>query len=108
MVLLPPVAKTRKLRNVRAGNQKVAIVLDDMVWFDPFIVIRATALLIRRSNASNWSGRAYTRASHPLFHGAGTSNVSPPASPGTRPEERSMSSRPGRDILVVYCSRGEG
>jgi pyridoxamine 5'-phosphate oxidase family protein len=31
------VADTRKFRNVRAGNQKVALVIDDMVSFDPFI-----------------------------------------------------------------------
>lgn len=28
---------TRKCRNVQAGNQKVALVVDDMVSFDPFI-----------------------------------------------------------------------
>ncbi|WP_433383690.1 PPOX class F420-dependent oxidoreductase [Actinoplanes sp. CA-142083] len=28
---------TRKFRNVAAGNQKVALVVDDMVSFDPFI-----------------------------------------------------------------------
>jgi pyridoxamine 5'-phosphate oxidase family protein len=28
---------TRKFRNVRAGNQKVALVIDDLVSFDPFI-----------------------------------------------------------------------
>ena len=33
----PSVAGTRKFRNVRAGNQKVALVIDDMVSFDPFI-----------------------------------------------------------------------
>jgi pyridoxamine 5'-phosphate oxidase family protein len=32
----PAVADTRKFRNVRAGNQKVALVIDDMVSFDPF------------------------------------------------------------------------
>jgi pyridoxamine 5'-phosphate oxidase family protein len=31
------VADTRKFRNVQAGNQKVALVIDDMVSFDPFI-----------------------------------------------------------------------
>ena len=29
---------TRKFRNLRAGNHKVALVFDDMVSFDPFIV----------------------------------------------------------------------
>jgi pyridoxamine 5'-phosphate oxidase family protein len=33
----PAVADTRKFRNVRAGNHKVALVIDDMVSFDPFI-----------------------------------------------------------------------
>jgi pyridoxamine 5'-phosphate oxidase family protein len=33
----PTVAGTRKFRNVRAGNQKVALVIDDLVSFDPFI-----------------------------------------------------------------------
>lgn len=33
----PAVANTRKFRNVRAGNRKVALVIDDMVSFDPFI-----------------------------------------------------------------------
>ena len=33
----PSVADTRKFRNVRAGNDKVALVVDDMVSFDPFV-----------------------------------------------------------------------
>jgi pyridoxamine 5'-phosphate oxidase family protein len=33
----PAVAGTKKFRNVRAGNSKVALVVDDMVAFDPFI-----------------------------------------------------------------------
>jgi pyridoxamine 5'-phosphate oxidase family protein len=33
----PSVAHTRKFRNVRAGNQKVALIFDDMVSFQPFI-----------------------------------------------------------------------
>jgi pyridoxamine 5'-phosphate oxidase family protein len=36
----PSVADTRKFRNVRAGNHKVALVIDDMVSFDPFIARR--------------------------------------------------------------------
>jgi pyridoxamine 5'-phosphate oxidase family protein len=32
-----PVLDTRKFRNVGAGNQKVALVVDDMVSVDPFI-----------------------------------------------------------------------
>ena len=31
------VLDTRKFRNVQAGNQRVALVVDDMVSFDPFI-----------------------------------------------------------------------
>ena len=31
------VLDTRKFRNVRAGNRKVALVVDDMVSFDPFV-----------------------------------------------------------------------
>jgi pyridoxamine 5'-phosphate oxidase family protein len=31
------VLDTRKFRNVRAGNREVALVIDDMVSFDPFI-----------------------------------------------------------------------
>ena len=31
------VADTRKFRNVRAGNQQVALVIDDLVSFNPFI-----------------------------------------------------------------------
>ncbi|MEV2265833.1 PPOX class F420-dependent oxidoreductase [Nonomuraea africana] len=31
------VVDTRKFRNVRAGNHKVALVLDDMVSFEPFV-----------------------------------------------------------------------
>lgn len=31
------VADTRKFRNIRAGQRKVALVIDDMVSFDPFI-----------------------------------------------------------------------
>jgi pyridoxamine 5'-phosphate oxidase family protein len=31
------VLATRKIRNVRAGRHKVALVVDDMVSFDPFI-----------------------------------------------------------------------
>ncbi|MGW6458180.1 PPOX class F420-dependent oxidoreductase [Streptomyces sp. NPDC055078] len=33
----PSVAGTRKFRNVRAGNRKVALVIDDLVSFSPFI-----------------------------------------------------------------------
>jgi pyridoxamine 5'-phosphate oxidase family protein len=33
----PTVANTRKVRNVRAGNHKVALVIDDLVSFDPFV-----------------------------------------------------------------------
>ena len=32
-----PVLGTRKFRNVRAGNRKVALVIDDLVSLDPFI-----------------------------------------------------------------------
>lgn len=35
--LAPSVARTRKFRNVEAGNEKVALVVDDLVSFDPFI-----------------------------------------------------------------------
>lgn len=31
------VAKTRKFQNVRAGNHQVALVVDDLVSYDPFI-----------------------------------------------------------------------
>ncbi|MFC6015923.1 PPOX class F420-dependent oxidoreductase [Plantactinospora solaniradicis] len=33
----PSVLDTRKFRNVRAGNDKVALVIDDMPSFDPFV-----------------------------------------------------------------------
>jgi pyridoxamine 5'-phosphate oxidase family protein len=33
----PSVAHTRKFRNIRAGNHKVALVIDDLVSLDPFI-----------------------------------------------------------------------
>jgi pyridoxamine 5'-phosphate oxidase family protein len=33
----PDVANTRKFRNVRAGNHKVALVFDDLVSLDPFV-----------------------------------------------------------------------
>ena len=33
----PTVVDTRKFRNVRAGNHKVALVIDNMVSFEPFI-----------------------------------------------------------------------
>jgi pyridoxamine 5'-phosphate oxidase family protein len=33
----PSVVHTRKFRNIVAGNRKVALVVDDMVSFDPFI-----------------------------------------------------------------------
>lgn len=32
------VVLTRKMRNIVAGNRKVAVVVDDMVSFDPFVV----------------------------------------------------------------------
>jgi pyridoxamine 5'-phosphate oxidase family protein len=32
------VLRTRKFRNLRSGNVKVALVVDDMVSFDPFVV----------------------------------------------------------------------
>lgn len=31
------VARTRKFRNIVAGNRKVALVVDDLVSFDPFV-----------------------------------------------------------------------
>jgi pyridoxamine 5'-phosphate oxidase family protein len=34
----PSVLGTRKMRNVASGNGEVALVIDDMVSFDPFIV----------------------------------------------------------------------
>jgi pyridoxamine 5'-phosphate oxidase family protein len=33
----PSVVATRKFRNIRAGNRNVALVVDDLVSFDPFI-----------------------------------------------------------------------
>jgi pyridoxamine 5'-phosphate oxidase family protein len=33
----PAVVRTRKFRNVLAGNRRVAVVVDDLVSFDPFI-----------------------------------------------------------------------
>jgi pyridoxamine 5'-phosphate oxidase family protein len=33
----PAVANTRKIRNIRAGRRKIALVIDDLVSFDPFI-----------------------------------------------------------------------
>lgn len=33
----PSVAATRKFRNIRAGNRNVALVVDDLVSFDPFV-----------------------------------------------------------------------
>ncbi|SEC36184.1 pyridoxamine 5'-phosphate oxidase family protein [Rhodococcus jostii] len=33
----PSVAGTRKFRNIRAGNDKVSLVVDDLVSFEPFI-----------------------------------------------------------------------
>jgi pyridoxamine 5'-phosphate oxidase family protein len=33
----PSIADTRKFRNVRAGNHKVAMVVDDLVSLDPFV-----------------------------------------------------------------------
>jgi pyridoxamine 5'-phosphate oxidase family protein len=34
----PSVLDTRKFRNIQGGQDKVALVIDDMVSFDPFIV----------------------------------------------------------------------
>jgi pyridoxamine 5'-phosphate oxidase family protein len=33
----PSVAATRKFRNIKAGKRNVALVIDDMVSFDPFV-----------------------------------------------------------------------
>lgn len=33
----PSFSRTRKIRNIAAGNRKVALVIDDLVSFDPFI-----------------------------------------------------------------------
>jgi pyridoxamine 5'-phosphate oxidase family protein len=33
----PSVVRTRKFRSIGAGNQQVALVIDDMVSFEPFI-----------------------------------------------------------------------
>ncbi|HEX7662052.1 MAG TPA: PPOX class F420-dependent oxidoreductase [Pseudonocardiaceae bacterium] len=46
------ITKTRKFRNVRAGNQKVALVIDDMVSLDPwtprFLRVYGVAELVER------------------------------------------------------------
>ena len=47
----PSVAHTRKFRNVQAGQHQVALVIDDLVSFDPFI---ARGI------------RIYGRAAHPI------------------------------------------
>jgi pyridoxamine 5'-phosphate oxidase family protein len=50
------VAATRKFRNVRAGNHKVALVVDDMVSFDPFIArgVRVYGHAEQPLNGSGW------------------------------------------------------
>jgi pyridoxamine 5'-phosphate oxidase family protein len=66
-------AKTRKFRNVRAGNAKVAVVIDDLVSADPwtprYLRIYGTAELVDRRAGS---GRPGTCGSRPPSGGAGT------------------------------------
>ncbi|HLX50990.1 MAG TPA: PPOX class F420-dependent oxidoreductase [Streptosporangiaceae bacterium] len=49
-------AKTRKFRNVQAGNEKVALVVDDLVSTDPwtprFLRVYGTAELVERQGQS--------------------------------------------------------
>jgi pyridoxamine 5'-phosphate oxidase family protein len=49
-------AKTRKFRNVAAGNEKIALVVDDLVSTDPwtprFLRVYGTAELIERAGQS--------------------------------------------------------
>ncbi|MEU6877317.1 PPOX class F420-dependent oxidoreductase [Streptomyces sp. NPDC046712] len=33
----PAIGRTRKFRNIRAGHREVALVVDDLVSFDPFV-----------------------------------------------------------------------
>lgn len=63
---------TRKFRNVRAGNEKVALVIDDLVstnpWTPRFMRIYGTAELIERPG--QFGPGAYMRITPPS-HGAG-------------------------------------
>jgi pyridoxamine 5'-phosphate oxidase family protein len=47
--------RTRRLRNVKAGNAKVALVVDDQVSVDPrFLRVYGTAELVERQRHSAW------------------------------------------------------
>jgi pyridoxamine 5'-phosphate oxidase family protein len=66
--------KTRKFRNVRAGNRQVALVIDDLVSVKPWTVrglrIYGNAeLLVRQQGQFD---RASTCGLRPPFRGAGT------------------------------------
>lgn len=80
------VLSTRKVRNVASGNRDVALVVDDMVSFDPIIArgIRVYGRAADPVNEPAWSGRASTYPSHPPPRGAGTWTPSRSARPGTQ------------------------
>ena len=69
--------KTRKFRNVRAGNTKVALVIDDLVSVNPWTVrglrIYGNAELIARQDGQFGPGE-YMRFHQPI-RGAGTSRA---------------------------------
>lgn len=88
--------ETRKFRNVNAGRQKVALVMDDMVSFARSLPAPYASMDTprRRSNESAWLGPASTCASPRPFRGAGTSPAKPPARLGISRDARFIRYRP--------------
>jgi pyridoxamine 5'-phosphate oxidase family protein len=90
-------ARTRKFRNLQAGNTKVALVIDDLVstnpWSPRYLRIYGTAELVQRQGQF---GRDPTCRSPPPSPGASTSTGAPspttarssPAAPSTTPPTR--------------------
>jgi hypothetical protein len=92
----PVVANTRKFQNVRAGNHKVALVIDDLCPSarsspDPS---GSTAMPSRRSNATDWWAWGCICASPRPSPGAGIWPASRRAIPGMRRARPCIGPRP--------------
>lgn len=91
-----PELETRKFRNVNAGRQKVALVMDDMVSFDPFIArsIRIYGYAEAPFERVGMVGPGIYMRITPPFHAAGTWPAKPTARLGISRGARSIRRRP--------------
>ena len=87
------VLRTRKIRNITAGHRQVALVVDDLPSFEPFIArgIRIYGTAEDPIERVGMVGPATTSGLRRRSRGAGTSRVLPSATPGTRRAAPSIS-----------------